>query len=68
MNSRAGSVTQRVCWGLVIAVAETDLAVVDGFYPAVCDSDSEYVAAQMVEDLFTTARVLSVNDPFFLPD
>ncbi len=54
--------------GLVIAVAETDLTVVDGFDPAVGDGDAEYIAAEIVEDLFTTARMLSVNDPFFLPE
>ena len=54
--------------GLVVAVAETDLAVADGFNPAVGDGDAEYVTAEIVENLFTTARMFGVNDPVFLPD
>ena len=36
---------------LVVAVVETDLAVVDGFNPAVGDGDAEYVTAEIVENL-----------------
>ena len=53
--------------GAVIAVVETDLAVVDGLQTAVGDGDAEYVAAEIVEDLFTAARMLTVNDPGFFP-
>lgn len=52
---------------LVIAVAETDLTVVDGFDPAVGDGDAEDVAAEIVEDLVTASCRLTVNDPWFLP-
>jgi len=54
--------------GEVIAVVETDLAVVDGLQTAVGDGDAEYVAAEIVEDLFTAPRMLTVNDPGFFPE
>src|ERR1019366_3945216 len=52
----------------VVAVAEANLAVIDGLETAVGDSDAEDVAAQIVEDLFTAARMLRVNDPVLLPE
>ena len=53
--------------GTVIAIAETDHAVVDGFQAAVGDGDSEDVASQVVENLVATSGVLRMNDPSFLP-
>ena len=50
---------------LVVAVAETNLAVVDGFQTAVGDGDAEDVAAEIVEDLFTAARMLGSERPSF---
>ena len=47
----------------VIAVAELDHAVVDGFKPAVGDGDSEDVASEVVEHLVAASGVLGLNDP-----
>ena len=52
----------------VIAIAETDHTVVEGFQTAVGNGDAKDVAAEIVEDLFPTAGVLAVNNPNFLPD
>ena len=52
----------------IIAIAETDHAIVEGFQAIVGDGDAEDVAAEVVEDFLTTARVLRVNDPCLLPD
>jgi hypothetical protein len=52
----------------VIAVAEADHAVVDGFQPAVGDGDPEDVASEVVEHLIAASDVLRMNDPVFLPD
>lgn len=52
----------------VIAVAETDRAVADGFKPVVGDGDSEDVASEVVEDLVAAPSMLGMNDPVFLPD
>ena len=52
----------------IVTVAEADQAVVEGFQAAVDDGDAEDVAAQIVEDLFTAAGMLAVNDPVFLPE
>ena len=54
--------------GAIIAVVETDLAVVDGLQTAVGDGDAEYVAAEIVDDLVTAPRMLTVNDPWFFPE
>lgn len=51
----------------VIAVAESDHAVVDGFKPAVGDGDPEDVASEIVEDLIAASGMLGMNDPVFLP-
>ena len=51
----------------VIAVAEADHAVVDGFEPAVGDGDAEDIAAEVVEHLIAAAGMLGMNDPAFLP-
>ena len=64
--SRKCDVADYLC--AIVAVAERDLAVVEGFQPAVGDGDAEDVTAQIVEDLFTTSRRFRVNDPFFLPE
>jgi len=42
----------------VIAVAESDHAVVDGFKPAVGDGDPEDVASEIVEDLIAASGML----------
>ena len=47
----------------VIAVAESDYTVVDGFKPAVGDGDSEDVASEVVEHLVAASGVLGLNDP-----
>ena len=52
----------------VIAVAETDRAVVDGFQPAVGDGDAEDVAGEIFEHLVAAPGMLRMNDPVFLPD
>lgn len=53
---------------LVIAIAESNEASIDGFQTAVGDGDSEDVASEIVQDLFTAAGMLGVNDPVFLPE
>jgi len=53
--------------GLVIAIAESNSAAIDGFQTAVGDGDSEDVAGEIVQDLFTAAGMFTVNDPVFLP-
>ena len=52
----------------VIAVTESDHAVVDGFDPAVGDGDPEDVTSEVVENLAAASGVLGMNDPVFLPD
>jgi len=52
---------------LVIAIPESNGGAVDGLQTAVGDGDTEDVAGEIVQDLFTTAGMLRVNDPFFLP-
>ncbi len=54
--------------GTVVAIAETDHAVVDGFETAVGDGDAEHVTSQVVENLVATAGELGMNDPVFLPN
>ena len=51
----------------VIAVAESDYTVVDGFKPAVGDGDPEDVASEIVEDFIAASGMLGMNDPIFLP-
>ena len=65
-HPRQSNVTRLLC--AVVAITETDHAIVDGFQPAVGNRDTEYVAAQVVEDFFTTSSVLAVDDPVFLPE
>ena len=52
----------------MVTVAETDLAVVEGFQAAVSDGDAEDVAAQIVEDFFTAPCRFAVNNPLLLPE
>ena len=52
----------------VIAVTESDHAVVDGFDPAVGDGDPEDVTSEVVENLAAASGVLGMNNPSFLPD
>ena len=52
----------------VVAIAEADRAVVDGFDAAVGDGDAEQVTCKVVKDHVATAGVLGMNDPVFLPD
>ena len=54
--------------GTVIAITESNEAVVDGFQAAVGDGDAEDVAGEIVEDLFSAAGMFRVNDPVFLPE
>ena len=51
----------------VIAVAESDHTVVDGFKPAVGDGDPENVASEVVEHLIAASGMLGINDPVFVP-
>jgi hypothetical protein len=51
----------------IVAVTETDLALVEGFQPAIGNGDAEEVTAQIVEDLFTAPCGLSVNNPRRVP-
>lgn len=50
----------------VIAIPESNRGAVDGFQAAVGDSDTEDVAGEIIEDLFTAAGMFRVNDPVFL--
>ena len=52
----------------VIAVAESDDTIVDGFKPAVGDGDPEDVASEIVQHLIAATGMLGMNDPVFLPD
>ena len=52
----------------VVAVAETDDAIVEGFQAAVGNRDPEDVTAEIVEHFVATASVLGTNDPAKLPD
>lgn len=51
----------------VVAIAETDHAVVEGFKPAVGDGDAENVTPEVVEHLIAASGMLRMNDPVFLP-
>ena len=53
--------------GAVIAIAETDHAVVDGFKPSVGNGDPEDVASEVVEHLIAASGMLGMNNPIFLP-
>ena len=53
---------------LIIAVAEANNAVVEGFQTAVGNGDAEDVTGKIIEHLDATARVLGMNDPANLPD
>jgi hypothetical protein len=52
----------------IVAVAKTNVAIVDRFDTAVGDSHAEDVAGQILKDLVTAAGMLGMNDPLFLPD
>ena len=51
----------------VIAVAESNYTVVDGFKSAVGDGDPEDITSEIVENLVATTGVLRMNNPVFLP-
>lgn len=53
---------------LVVAVAETDDAVVERFQAAVGNGDPKNVASKIVEHFVATTGVLRMNDPANLPD
>ena len=53
--------------GFMIAIVESNEVLVDGFQAVVGDGDAEDVACQIVQDLFSAAGVLAMNDPVFLP-
>ena len=53
---------------LVVAITETNNAVVERFQAAVGDGDAENVAAKIVEHGVASSRVLGMNDPANLPD
>ena len=53
---------------LVIAIAESNGAGVDGYQTAVGDGDAEDVTGEIVQNLFTAAGMLRMNDPVFLPE
>ena len=52
---------------LVIAISESNRGAIDRFQAAVGDGDTENVAGEIVQDLFTAAGMFGVNDPVFLP-
>lgn len=52
----------------VVAVTETDHAVVEGLQAAVADGDAKDIAGKIVENLLAAAGMLAVNNPFFLPE
>ena len=52
---------------LVIPISESNGVAVDGFQTAVGDGDTEDVAGEIVQDLFTAAGMFGVNNPVFLP-
>ena len=66
LERRKGDVADLLSF--IVAVAETDLSVSERFQTAVGDGDAEDVAAQILQDFFTAASRLTVNDPFFLPE
>ena len=66
VDSRQGDAPHLL--GAVVAIAEMDHAVVDGFETAVGDGDAEQVTCKVVKDFVATAGVLGMNDPVFLPD
>ena len=53
---------------LVVAITETDHAVVERFQTAVGNGDAENVAAKIVEHLVAASSMLGMNDPADLPD
>jgi len=53
---------------VVVGVAKTDDAVIEGFQPTVGDGNAEDVAGQIVEHLVAAAGVLGMDDPAKLPD
>ena len=65
VDSRQGDAPHLL--GAVIAVAEADHAIADGFQAAVGDGNAEDVTSQVVENLVTPPGVLGTNDPVFLP-
>jgi hypothetical protein len=53
--------------GAVVAITEGDLAVLEGFDPAVGDGDPEDIARQVLQDLGAGSGVLGVDDPGLPP-
>ena len=53
--------------GAVVAVAESDPTLFEGFDPAVGDGDSENIAGEVFEHLGTGTGMLAVDDPGFAP-
>src|SRR5205085_4047169 len=51
----------------VVAVAETNDTIVEGFEPAVGDRDPEHVTAEIFEGFIAAAGMLGMNDPANLP-
>lgn len=54
--------------GLVVTVAESNDAVVEGLQAAVRNGDAENIAAEIVEYFVAAAGVLGVNNPARFPD
>lgn len=54
--------------GLVVTVAESHDAVVEGFQAAIGDGDSENIAGEIVQHLVAAAGVPGVNNPARFPD
>jgi hypothetical protein len=52
----------------IVAVAETDLTVVERFQAVVCNCDAVDVAGEIFENFFATSGMLTVNDPVLLPE
>ena len=66
LEHRKGDVADLLSF--IVTVAEADLSVIERLQTAVGDGDAEDVAAEILQDLFTAAGRLTVNDPFFLPE
>jgi hypothetical protein len=54
--------------GFVVAVAESDVAVLERLQAVVGNRDAVDVSGEIFQNLFTATCMLTVNDPVFLPE
>src|SRR5690349_8241809 len=52
----------------IVAIAESNLASLEGFQPAVGYGDAQDIARQVTQCFVTSTSVERVNDPRLLPD